>query len=55
VVGSALVEAVRQSLEPDGKATRATVPSVVDLVRGLAEGVRNNHHSGAREARARNL
>jgi len=40
VVGSALVEAIRQSLAADGRATGDTVKSVVDLVRGLAEGVR---------------
>jgi len=40
VVGSALVEAVRKSLAPDGKATAATVSAVTDLVRGLARGVR---------------
>ena len=40
VVGSALVEAIRQSLAADGKATADTVKSVVGLVRGLAEGVR---------------
>jgi tryptophan synthase alpha chain len=47
VVGSALVEAVRQSLGPDGKPTKATVSSVTDLVRALAAGVR-----GARPASA---
>lgn len=40
VVGSALVEAVRTSLDADGKATPRTVKSVVDLVGALAEGVR---------------
>jgi len=40
VVGSALVEAVRQSLDANGKATKATVASVTDLVRALADGVR---------------
>jgi tryptophan synthase alpha chain len=40
VVGSALVEAIRKRLGPDGKATAATVTSVADLVRELAEGVR---------------
>ncbi|HKM87369.1 MAG TPA: tryptophan synthase subunit alpha [Xanthobacteraceae bacterium] len=44
VVGSALVEAVRRSLGPDAKATPATVTSVTDLVRELAEGV---HSAGA--------
>ncbi len=40
VVGSALVEALRQSLK-DGKATPATVKSVTDLVAQLAHGVRS--------------
>ncbi|MGH6674088.1 MAG: tryptophan synthase subunit alpha, partial [Xanthobacteraceae bacterium] len=40
VVGSALVDAVRKSLSPDGKATAATVPAIADLVRALAGGVR---------------
>jgi tryptophan synthase alpha chain len=40
VVGSALVEAVRQSLGPYGKPTSATVGAVTDLARALAEGVR---------------
>ena len=41
MVGSALVEAVRKSLGPDGKPTAATVAAVTDLVRSLAEGVRS--------------
>jgi tryptophan synthase alpha chain len=44
VVGSALVEAVRTSLDK-GRATARTVPAVHDLVRALAAGVR-----GARTA-----
>jgi tryptophan synthase alpha chain len=40
VVGSALVEALRQSLK-DGKATPATVKAVTDLVAQLAQGVRS--------------
>jgi tryptophan synthase alpha chain len=50
VVGSALVEAVRTSLDADGKATPKTVPAVTDLIASLAAGVR-----GARieQARAR--
>jgi tryptophan synthase alpha chain len=40
VVGSALVEALRQSLK-DGKATPATVTAVTDLVAQLAQGVRS--------------
>jgi tryptophan synthase alpha chain len=39
VVGSALVEAVRQSLGPDAKPTSATVAAVTDLARALADGV----------------
>jgi tryptophan synthase alpha chain len=39
VVGSALVEAVRQSLGLDSKPTAATVAAVTDLARALAEGV----------------
>jgi tryptophan synthase alpha chain len=40
VVGSALVDALRQSLGPDAKPTAATVTAVTDLVRALAAGVR---------------
>jgi tryptophan synthase alpha chain len=40
VVGSALVEAVRQSLGPNSKPTSKTVTAVTDLARALAEGVR---------------
>jgi tryptophan synthase alpha chain len=48
VVGSALVEAVRTSLDADGKATAKTVPAVTDLIASLAAGVR-----GARVEQAR--
>ncbi len=41
VVGSALVEAVRQSLDASGKASARTVKSVTDLVAELARGVRS--------------
>jgi tryptophan synthase alpha chain len=41
VVGSALVEAVRKSLDKNGAATEKTVPAVTELVRELAEGVRS--------------
>ncbi|MGA9431932.1 MAG: tryptophan synthase subunit alpha, partial [Xanthobacteraceae bacterium] len=41
VVGSALVDAVRQSLGPDAKPTSATVTAVTGLVSALAEGVRS--------------
>jgi tryptophan synthase alpha chain len=47
VVGSALVEALRQSLAADGKATTNTVKSVAALVRALAEGVREARHFAA--------
>src|SRR5256714_8246701 len=40
VVGSVLVEAVRQSLGESGKATAATVKTVTDLVAQLAAGVK---------------
>jgi tryptophan synthase alpha chain len=40
VVGSALVEALRKSLDANGKATAGTVKAVADLVAQLAEGVR---------------
>jgi len=40
VVGSALVEAVRTSLDADGKATAKTVSAVTDLIASLAAGVR---------------
>src|ERR1700726_4346147 len=40
VVGSALVEAVRQSLGPDAKPSSASVTGVIDLARALAVGVR---------------
>jgi tryptophan synthase alpha chain len=41
VVGSALVEAVRVSLDAEGCATPKTVAAVADLVAGLAKGVRS--------------
>jgi len=41
VVGSALVDALRASLDADGKATSRTVEAVTSLVRELAEGVRS--------------
>jgi tryptophan synthase alpha chain len=40
VVGSALVEALRASLDQNGAATPKSVAAVADLVRQLAEGVR---------------
>jgi tryptophan synthase alpha chain len=41
VVGSALVDAVRKSLDADGNATATTEASVADLVRTLSQGVRS--------------
>jgi tryptophan synthase alpha chain len=41
VVGSALVEAIRESLDAEGRATAKTIQSVTDLVTSLAEGVRS--------------
>jgi tryptophan synthase alpha chain len=41
VVGSALVDALRKTLDKDGKATLSTVRAVTDLVSQLAEGVRS--------------
>jgi tryptophan synthase alpha chain len=41
VVGSALVEAVRTSLDKESRATPATVKAVTTLVSALAEGVRS--------------
>ena len=40
VVGSALVSAIAESLDAQGRAGARTVPAVLDLVRGLAEAVR---------------
>ncbi len=47
VVGSALVEKVRTSLDAAGRATAATVPSVTALVAELAAGVRNVRQQAA--------
>jgi tryptophan synthase alpha chain len=41
VVGSALVDALRKSLDKDGKPTSSTVKAVADLVSELASGVRS--------------
>jgi tryptophan synthase alpha chain len=40
VVGTALVDALRGSLDPDGRATAKTVGAVADLAAALARGVR---------------
>ncbi len=45
VVGSALIEVLRDSLDSEGCATAKTVPAVADLVASLAQGVR-----GAKQA-----
>ena len=47
VVGSALIDALRQSLGPDDKATATSVKAVTDLVSGLAAGVRAGRRVGA--------
>ncbi|MEM9470516.1 MAG: tryptophan synthase subunit alpha [Pseudomonadota bacterium] len=41
VVGSALVNSIRESLDADDAATDSTVPNVLKLVSELAQGVRN--------------
>ena len=45
VVGTALVDALRASLDAEGRATAKTVSAVADLVASLAQGVR-----GAKQA-----
>jgi tryptophan synthase alpha chain len=47
VVGSALVEKVRLSLNAAGKATPATVAAVTAVVGELAAGVRNARQQAA--------
>jgi tryptophan synthase alpha chain len=51
VVGSALVEAVRTSLDANGRATPRTVSAVTSLISELADGVRcaRNQTSGIRD------
>ncbi|HEX2555263.1 MAG TPA: tryptophan synthase subunit alpha [Microvirga sp.] len=41
VVGSALIEALKATLDPEGRATSQTVAAVTTLVQDLAEGVRS--------------
>jgi len=57
VVGSALVEALRTSLDANGKATARTVPAVTNLIAELAEGVRSTRDQASdvrnQEARVR--
>ena len=45
VVGSALIDALRTTLDSEGRATAKTVPAVADLAAALAQGVR-----GAKQA-----
>jgi tryptophan synthase alpha chain len=40
VVGSALVQAIEKSLSTDGRATGATAPAVLDLVKSLSQALR---------------
>lgn len=47
VVGSALVNAVKNSLDADGKATDITVKAVADLVRELSAGARTARQEAA--------
>jgi tryptophan synthase alpha chain len=52
VVGSALVSALKASLDADGKATAKTVTVVVNLVAELARGVRNARAGKSQSAQA---
>ena len=47
VVGSALVNAVRDSLDTQGRATDKTVPAVLELTARLAEGIRSARREAA--------
>ncbi len=47
VVGSVFVDAVKASLDAEGKATQATVPAVLDLAAALAAGVRGTNVEAA--------
>jgi tryptophan synthase alpha chain len=47
VVGSALVDALKASLDKNGKATRKSVKAVTDLVTALSDGVRGAHRTPA--------
>ena len=46
VVGTALVDALRGSLDAEGRATAKTVTAVADLVASLAQGVRGAQTGG---------
>src|SRR6266571_5747856 len=45
VVGSALIDILKASLDRNGKATRKSVKAVTDLVAALADGVRGAHRA----------
>jgi len=45
VVGSALIDTLKASLDRNGKATRKSVKAVTDLVAALADGVRGPHRA----------
>src|SRR5438874_8352358 len=47
VVGSALVEAIRGTLDPSGKASARTLPAVTELVAALSAGVRGARQQAA--------
>ena len=47
VVGSALIDKLRESLDPKGKATAGTVKAVTSLVSELADGVRSVRRAAA--------
>ena len=48
MVGSALVDAVKDSLDKNGKATARTVKAVTGLVAELAKGVRGAKRKAAK-------
>jgi tryptophan synthase alpha chain len=52
VVGSALVDALRGSLDGEGRATAATLSAVTGLARALADGVHSVGKTGTRKVRA---
>jgi tryptophan synthase alpha chain len=45
VVGSALIDTLKASLDRNGKATRKSIKAVTDLVAALADGVRGAHRA----------
>jgi tryptophan synthase alpha chain len=47
VVGSALVDSLRASLDEQGRATPGTVKAVTELVASLAQGVRSARRAAA--------